>query len=105
MVNATNQSAFSNAFQESFSGVDFGTIGKNIVFVGYYINDLLIRLFTAVFKSLNLPFTNYQSSIVLVIIYMVALYIILILVENLKPILKWLIAGAIIWLLIGFFKF
>ena len=96
---------FSNAFQESFSGIDFGEIGKNIVFVGYYINDLLIRLFTAIFKSLNLPFTSYHSSIVLAIIYMTALYIVLTLVQNLKPILKWLIAGAIIWLIIGFFKF
>lgn len=100
-----NATGFSSAFQESFSGIDFGSIGKNILFVGYYINDLIIRFFTAIFKSLNMPFTSYQSSIVLAIIYMTSLYIVITFVENIKPFIKWLIIIAIIWLILGFFKF
>lgn len=101
MVNATETSAFKDAF----SGIDFTKIGKGIIFLGYYINDLFIRLFTAIFKSLNLPFTSFQSAIVLSIIYMISLYVVLIVLENLKPIVKWAIVVAIIWLILGFFRF
>lgn len=99
-----NASAVKSVFSNEFAGYDFGVIGKNILFVTYWINDLIVRLITAILKLTNLPFTNYHATIILVIVYMILLYIVISTLENAKPLVKWGILGAIIWLLIGFFK-
>lgn len=101
MVNASATSAL----QGSASGIDFWAIGKNVMFVGHYINDMFASLFTIIFQSFKLPYGNTQSSILLAIIYLIIFYIVVKVAEKkIKPIVKFSIAGLIIWLLIGFFK-
>ena len=97
-------SSISSAFQQQFNGVDFNSIIKNILFFGYYINDLLVRLFTAILEGIGTPFTNYHSTIILMIIYMVGIYLAITLMQTVKPIIKWVIVGLIIWMVIGFFR-
>ena len=100
-----NSSVVISAFQQEFSDINFSFMIKNIVFVGFYINDLLVRLLTATFKTFNIPFTSYHSTVIIIIVYMIGLYLAITLMQTVKPIIKWLVVILIIWMLLGFFKF
>ena len=98
---ATNTSAFENAFKDSFSGFDWGSFVKNVLFWTYYFNDLLTRGVTAILKGVGLPYTNYHGTVILVIVYCILFYFAL---KIAAVGLKWGAIIGIIWLLLGFFK-
>ena len=91
----------STAFQQSFQGIDFNSILKNILFFTYYVNDLVIRLINALLTSIGTPYTNYHATIIIIILYMIGIYFA---IRIIKPVVKWSIIGGIIWLIVGFFK-
>ena len=97
MENYTNSSAMQQAFQQ----FDWGQISKNVLFLTYYINDLVVTFINAILKGIGTPYSSLQATVIVTIFYMVLLYFAL---SIIKPALKWGAIIGIAWLIIGFFK-
>lgn len=91
MVNATTQ-----IFNPS---MDSTAILKNIIFFGEKIDKWIVAQLNKI-----IPLTDTQNNILLYTIYLITLYVVIKSAEKMKPALKFIIIGLILFLLLGFFK-
>ena len=80
--------------------MDSTTIFKNVIFFGEKVNKWLVSQLNKI-----IPLTDVQNNILLYTIYLIMLLVVIKSAEKMKPALKFVIIGLIIWLVIGFFKF
>lgn len=76
------------------------TIFKNVVFFGEKVNRWIVEQLNKI-----IPLTEIQNNILLYTIYLVMLLIVIKSAERMKPALKFIIIGLLLFLLIGFFRF
>lgn len=79
--------------------MDSTTIFKNVIFFGEKIDKWVVTQLNKI-----IPLTEVQNNILLYTIYLIMLYVVIKSAEKMKPALKFIIIGLILFLLLGFFK-
>lgn len=80
--------------------MDSTTIFKNVIFFGEKIDKWIVAQLNKI-----IPLTEIQNNILLYTIYLVMLFVVIKSAERMKPALKFIIIGLILFLIVGFFKF
>lgn len=80
--------------------MDNTTILKNIIFFGEKIDKWIVAQLNKI-----VPLTDVQNNILLYTVYLITLYVVIKSAQRMKPALKFIIIGLILFLIVGFFKF
>ena len=79
--------------------MDSTTIFKNVIFFGEKIDRWIVAQLNKI-----IPLTDIQNNILLYTIYLIMLLVVIKSAERMKPALKLIIIGLILFLIVGFFK-
>ena len=79
--------------------MDSATIFKNVIFFGEKINKWIVAQFNKL-----IPLTDLQNNILLYTIYLIMLLVVIKSAERMKPAIKFVIIGLLLFLIVGFFK-
>lgn len=79
--------------------IDNTTIFKNIIFFGEKVDKWIVAQLNKL-----IPLTDTQNNILLYTIYLIMLYVVIKSAEKMKPAIKFIIIGLLVFLIIGFFK-
>ena len=80
--------------------MDSTTIFKNAIFFGEKIDRWIVAQLNKI-----IPLTDIQNNILLYTIYLIMLLVVIKSAERMKPALKFIIIGLLLFLLVGFFRF
>lgn len=79
--------------------MDSTAIFKNVIFFGEGINKWVVAQLNKI-----IPLTDVQNNILLYTVYLIMLFVVIKSAERMKPAIKFVIIGLLLFLLVGFFK-